>query len=422
MRRLPRSFAPLLVVFVLALSSLACSAGSLFERPPEPIPPTRTPAPTFTPPDPASQRIVFTPPPQQTPGVIVVPPGVDPRSLIPLPPTATPTLTWTPAPSPTPTATTVVVLPTLTPSDITPQPQEVLVPPPTFVPISPLKTPRATRTASATPLPTNTPQPTDTPTLTPTPFVSVESGLVSLRSGPGVDFPLVAQLGPGIPIAIVGRNPEGDWYQICCVNGNSVWVARTHVDVFNDAANAVLVLSDAPPTPTVTSTPTETPTITPTPTATAYPFQVSEGPQFFPTNNELFTIWASIAAPSPEGEIPLPGYFLKVQFRNRDDRATFDDRPNTKGEQPSSDRFGYNVPPGTASGNRVRYNYKFEFFPPDPKVKDPNTLDTRLNVIDGFWRVYVVDGAGVQVSTAIEFSTLLGNNNREVYIGWTRRP
>jgi len=418
MRRSSAHIIPLLALLALALSSLACSAGDLLERRPEPPPPTRTPAPTFTPGDEASQLVIVTPP-AQTPGVIVVPPGLDPRTLIPLPPTAT----WTPSVMPEPTlpatdtSTPESLLPSPTPPTRTPLPRQVVVPPPTFPPLIPVP-----RSPLLTPTPSPTPPPTSTPTTTPTPYVLVESGLVSLRSGPGVAYPLVAQLGPGIPVAVVGRNPEGAWLQICCVNGDSVWVAQSHVQVINDASGAILVLSDSPPTATITSTPTETPTITPTPTATPYPFQVSEGPLFFPTNNELFSIWASISAPGPDGGVPLAGYYVRVQFRDRDDRATFDDRPNTKGERPSTDRWEYSVPPGTASGNRVRFNYKFEFIAPDPKEEDPFTTETRLTLIDGFWRMYVVDGNGTQLSAPVEFNTLLGNNNREIFIGWMRRP
>jgi uncharacterized protein YraI len=244
----------------------------------------------------------------------------------------------------------------------------------------------------------------------------VVTGLVNLRSGPGVEYPLVAQLGPNIPVAIVGQNPEGTWYQLCCVNGNSVWVAESHVLAVNNTSTVALVLAETPPTATPTSTPTATPTITLTPTSTPYPFQVAEGPLFFPTSNEMLTIWVKVFADAGGAQAPLPGYFLKVEFRNRADNSAFESRPNTRGEAPSTDFFEYNVPPGPGSGNRVQFNYKFEFLPPDPKAEDPDTTDTRATVIDGYWRIYLVDGSGKQLSNAIEFNTLSGNTNREVYV------
>ena len=39
--------------------------------------------------------------------------------------------------------------------------------------------------------------------------------------------------------------------------------------------------------------------------------------------------------------------------------------------------------------------------------------------MDGYWKIYVVDGAGQQLSNAIEFNTLAGNTNREVFVSWS---
>ncbi|GIV77484.1 MAG: hypothetical protein KatS3mg050_1878 [Litorilinea sp.] len=375
---------------------VGCSAADLVNREPEPVP-TRVPAPTFSPtPEFIRAPIVVTPPRTGTPGVLIVPPGVDPSTLIPIPTTPPPTATQ----------------PEIAPPEGTPLAMEPPGP----------QAPTATGPASPILLPTATPTPlpTDTPTPTPTPYVVVESGLVNLRSGPGPEYPLVAQLGPGIPVAIVGQNPEGTWYQICCVNGESVWVAENHVRVVNDTRQVALVLADPPPTATPTPTATDTPTITPTPTATPYPFAVAEGPLFFPSNNPWLTIWVKVFVPNPGGDIPLPGYHLDVKFRNRDFNSSFESRPNTKGEEPSFDHFEYSVPPGTASGNRVPFNYKYEFKPPDPRSLDPTSTDSPLKLIDGYWQIYLTDGAGNQLSAPIEFNTLLGNPNLEVYVAWAR--
>jgi hypothetical protein len=291
----------------------------------------------------------------------------------------------------------------------------IMIPPATPADISQLL---PTPTPTSIPTETPVPLPTATPTTIPTPFVEVQSGLASLRSGPGVEYPLVAQLGPSIPVAIVGQNPEGTWYQICCVNGQSVWVAKGHVNAVNDLVSVQLVLAEAPPTVTPTATATETPTVTPTPSATPYPFMLAEGPAFFATGNELLSIWVKVFAPMGDGQAPLPGYFLKVQFRRSTEGSAFEDRPNTRGESPSKDQFEFNVAPGPGSGNRVEYNYKFEFMAPDPKASNPTTTDTRATLIDGYWRVYLTDGSGTQLSDLVQFDTLAGNVNREVYIAW----
>ena len=275
----------LLALVVLWLAGSGCSVTDFLSRPTDTPVPTRRPAPTFTPtPETILPLIVITPPHDGTPGVVIIPPGVDPNQVIPLP------ATDTPAPSPTQVA------------GGTAQPNAL---PPTVTP---------------TPLPTATPLPTFTPlpSLTPTPFVAIESGAVDLRMGPGVQYPLVYQLGPQIPVPLTGRNAEGTWWQLCCVNGATVWVAATHVQLHNNPGAVPVVAANPPPLATPTVPPAPTGTVTPTPTATFYPFERARGPEFFPTNNELLVIWAKLYVGAPNGaetaEEAAAGYFLESKI------------------------------------------------------------------------------------------------------------
>ena len=73
----------------------------------------------------------------------------------------------------------------------------------------------------------------------------------------------------------------------------------------------------------------------------------------------------------------------------------------------------------------MNLNLKYEYTPPDPRSVDPvgptTPTSTPLQLIGtGNWRVYVVDGAGNQLSDTVEFLTDPGNPNREVYIAWVR--
>jgi hypothetical protein len=371
---------------------LGCSAADLVQRERERAtpPPTATQVvlvPTFTStPMPEPQNVIIvTPPSDDRPGVIIVPPGMDPSSV--LPQTATPA----------PTATAIVVVP------------------PGNGPISPLQTPSPDQIAPLEPTPTPTavppvPTETPTPTIAPTPFVLVESGLVALRTGPGLDYPLVAQLGPDIPIAVVGRNEDSSWLEICCVSGQTVWVVSIHVQVNNDINTVAASVTQPPPAPTVTPLPTQTTTPTVTPTATLAPFERAIGPQFFPTSNEYVTIWAKIYIGVPPLEQPLENYFLVVKFEGFE-------RPNALGHVGSKNVFEFSAPPG--SGNRVQYNYKYEYHPPDPASINPEA--TRLQLIGtGTWSVYVADGAGNRLSEEVTFTTAPNNPNREIYLGWVR--
>jgi hypothetical protein len=335
--------------------------------------PTRTPLPTFTPtPEDIRPLIIITPPQGQTPGVVIVPPGMEAQVILPTP-----------------------VPPTETP---------------TFTPLPPLDTP--------TPFPTETPFPTATPTFTPTPtpYVQIQGGLITLRSGPGVNYPSVAQLGPDIPVAVVGRTSDGAWFRICCVNGQDVWVAAQHVIIFNDISQVPLVNAlEPPPTPTWTPTPTDTPTVTPIP----YPFERAIGPQFFPTNNPFLTIWVKLfigeLGNQQAPEVPAEGYFLEVEFEGFD-------RPNRHADIPSWDTFHFSASPG--AGNRVEYNLKYEyhpFSPPRETFPGATPTPTALELLgNGTWTVWVKDGAGNQLSEKVSFTTQPFNPNREVYIGWRR--
>jgi hypothetical protein len=382
--------------------TLGCNVSDLI-LPPTPSPvPTRALAPTWTPtPETLPPLIVVTPPQGGTPGVIIIQPTVDAdKIVVAIPPTETPT------PLPTPTVDPFAT-PTLPPGVLPPQPQSPLPGVPTDPGVLPTPTP-----LPLPPTPTPLPTPTFTPSATPTPFIFVESGYVALRTGPGPDYPLVAQLGPNIPIAIISRNPEGTWYEICCVNGFSVWVAASHVRVVNDPGGAPLVVAQGPPSPTPSFTPTWTPTVTATPTSTPYPFERAIGPQFFPTDNQFLTIWAKLFIGTPPTEVPAAGYCVDVKFEGFD-------RPNTNVDQASKDAFEWSAPQG--AGNRVQYNYKYEYTPPDPKATNPGTTDTRLTALGtGTWTTFVTDCAGRQLSDAVTFTTSPSNPNREIYVGWVR--
>jgi uncharacterized protein YraI len=371
-----------LVVIVLALSSLACSAADLVMRQRATPPATQEAAlvPTFTP-TPVVQLtvVIVTPPTDGMPGVIIVPPGMDPEIVLPEQPT--------PAP------------PTQAPGDesgvgFTPIPLETL--PPTETPTPTVAPPTATHT----------------PSPTATPFVTVNAGLISLRTGPGIEYPQVTQLGPGIPVAITGTNPDGTWLQICCISGDSLWIPTRDVVLHNDVSQVPQAPVQPPPPPTPTATETVTPSPTPTLTATPYPFEKAIGPQYFPTSNEFLTIWAKLYVGIPPIEEPAPGYYLTVLFEGFE-------RPNGADWDASTDTFEFSAPPG--SGSRVEYNYKYEYHASDPLTVDPSGQLTALDLLGtGTWTVYVSDGAGTQLSEPVSFTTAPDNPNREIYIGWAR--
>jgi hypothetical protein len=82
---------------------------------------------------------------------------------------------------------------------------------------------------------------------------------VNVRAGPGTDYDRVGVLVPGQTSAILGRNPEGTWFEIEYIGGpNGIgWVSRDLVHVFGDVDTMPTILP--PPTPTLPPTTTPPP-------------------------------------------------------------------------------------------------------------------------------------------------------------------
>lgn len=271
--------------------------------------------------------------------------------------------------------------------------------------------PTATATATASPTPAATETPTATPTSSgppPTPYVEVVNNgaglLVDLHTGPGTNYPVVAKLGPKIPIAIDGRNPEGTWNRICCINGDSFWIESSpSIQIGNSLREVSLFVPDLPPTPTPTPTFTSTPP----------PFERAVGPEYYPTNNEFLTIWAKIFVGGGDDEDPLEGYRLAVEFEDGA-TGTIERRANASGMNNSVDT--YLVSAAEGAGNRVFFNYKYEYWP-----GTANGEQTALEMLGtGTWRIWLTNAEGTQLSETVSFTTDPGNPNREVYVGWVR--
>jgi predicted Ser/Thr protein kinase len=71
------------------------------------------------------------------------------------------------------------------------------------------------------------------------------------------------QVTVGQELDIVGKNPAGDWWQVCCLNGQRVWIigrlVQTQGDV--DSVEVVLSIPPSPPTPVPGPRPTPTPAV-----------------------------------------------------------------------------------------------------------------------------------------------------------------
>jgi uncharacterized protein YgiM (DUF1202 family) len=139
----------------------------------------------------------------------------------------------------------------------------LLTPPPPLPTVASTVTVTATATPAAIPLPS----PTPTPAAGPAPAVTVDA---NLRSGPGLEFPIIGGTITGQTINIVARNEAGDWFLL----DNGGWVATflvanpptiSAVPVFNPNAAAPAPIES----PVITTTTTVTATAPLTSTAPA---------------------------------------------------------------------------------------------------------------------------------------------------------
>lgn len=168
-----------------------------------------------------------------------------------------------PAVAPTPTERAYAAVPTFTPT-----PQLAALPPaPTDTPtvaVAVLATPVVvTTTAPLTPtkvvtLPTvQVITPTNTPAAEPRLIITGDT--VNVRKGPGTTFDTVGAAVKGGNFQLLARNAQGDWWQICCVNGQPGWVFGELALVEN--AESVAVAADVPaPVPSIAAVAAEEPT------------------------------------------------------------------------------------------------------------------------------------------------------------------
>jgi len=91
-----------------------------------------------------------------------------------------------------------------------------------------------------------------TPTPLSEPYVQIKEGAVNIRQGPSTSFPIVGKMVKGNRYGIIGKTPDGKWWQICCVNNKSAWVAAWVVEEVGNTEQIAIVqdIPTPPPTPT----------------------------------------------------------------------------------------------------------------------------------------------------------------------------
>ena len=327
-------------------------------------------------------------------------------------------------PEPTPTLPpneSRALIPTFTPTSAeppTPPPAPTNTPAPVAVaPVEPATAP-ITETApltATTPITESAPVTASAPTATAAPQakLTVKEQAINVRSGPGTTFGLVGSAEANQSFEIIAKNEAGDWWQICCVNGQQGWVFGELAQVENTGAVPVAANIAPPPvaaaptaTPAPAAPPAAPPTATPAPQVAAPPpasdpcatisgdgckFKLREGPKFAPNGGSEIKIQLIFVHSGVDGGQPQGSYFV----------AMFKDGQKL----PISDGVR-SIAQSSNQGTLGAYNYEYKI-----------GLDSIPgNTVAGNYVMYVLDGNGERDSADISFTIPEGQG--EVWIKW----
>lgn len=303
-------------------------------------------------------------------------------------------------PDPTETPEPRTLVPTFTPTTVGQQAAEPQPVEPQPVAQEPESSPDDAAEAESTPepieeAPVDTPTPETPPTEPPPPpaQLSVSADIVNVRQGPGTTYGLVGSAEQGAQLSIIGKNEQGDWWQICCVNGEPGWVFSQLVDAQNTEGVEVAANIPAAPAP-----PPPPPTDTPAPPPPEEPPQAQGDPDAGPCGGDDGCKFRIAGGPTTGGN---GGMELKLQFIFL--------HSGVEGGQPQGSYFvvlkkdGARLPvpdsvrsvaKDKSQGQLGEYNYEYSM----------GTGDLPGNNVAGNYTVWVLDGNGERDSDIFNFS------------------
>ncbi len=298
------------------------------------------------------------------------------------------------SPDPTPTFEPRALVPTFTPTVAGAAAAEEIQAA-TPVPVQaqesapPAETPQPVEEAQAEP----TPEP---PTATPEPakaklYVNID--IVNVRQGPGVTYGLVGTAEKDTELELIGKNEQGDWWQICCVNGEPGWIFGELARVENAEGVAVAQnIPEPPPPPTQAPAPTQAP-----PEEQAPPPQPQGDPDAGPCGGDDGCKFRIVGGPTTGGN---GGLELKLQLAfvhgGRGDEAQGSyfvvlKKDGVKLPVPDSVR---SVAGAKSPGPLGEFNYEYSL----------GTGDLPGNTVAGAYTIWVLDGNGERDSDVFHFN------------------
>lgn len=275
-----------------------------------------------------------------------------------------------------------------------------------------VRTPRPTFTSTpAAPTPTPTllaAAVTDAPAGQPATAALEESGAIGVinseqvnaRRSPDLNPKgVIRELARGEEFTVVGRSDSDEFWQLCCIDGETFWVFESYVET-DGAVDALPVgnataipplptnmpVAQQPAQPTATAVPPAEPVAEPP--APAFPFNLVAQEQF-PENNNLVRIFLYVS----QGDRVLPGYSLRVVKDGAEQAVS----------AVSSEGAGFTWP---VLDPRQRFqNMKVEF---------PNVQAA------GAWEIQLLDGSKMPVGPPATFNLSAADTNRELYVRYEK--
>ena len=315
-----------------------------------------------------------------------------------------------PAATPTsPPSDARAVVPTFTATAVEPPTPTTASVPPTNTPEPPAAQPTAVTITETVP--------TETPAAAAKLMVGAQ--IVNARSGPGTTYGLVGAAEANQSFDIVAKNAAGDWWQVCCVNGQEAWIfgdlATTQntevVPVAADipAAPVAAVPTTAPPAAAPTTAPpaappAAAPTDTPQPAPPApssdpcagiggdgCKFKLREGPKFAPNGGTEIKLQLVFVHSGVDGGQPQGSYFV-VMLKDGQKLPISDGVRSLAGS--------------TQQGTLGAYNYEYKIG--SGEIPGGN--------VAGNYVMYVLDGNGERDSQDISFT--IPDGQGEVWVKW----
>lgn len=292
---------------------------------------------------------------------------------------------------PTPTPEPRALVPTFTPTAVGAEqpPAATPIPAPAQENASPVNTPAPVEEAPVEPTPepaTATPEPAKAKL-----FVNID--IVNVRQGPGTTYGLVGTAEKDTELEIIGKNAQGDWWQICCVNGEPGWIFGELVRVENAEGVAVAQNIPEPPLPpTQAPAPTQAP-----PEEQAPPSQPQGDPDAGPCGGDDGCKFRIVGGPSTGGN---GGLELKLQLAfvhgGRGDEAQGSyfvvlKKDGVKLPVPDSVR---SVAGAKSPGPLGEFNYEYSL----------GAGDLPGNTVAGAYTIWVLDGNGERDSDVFHFN------------------